>query len=459
VGGVDAQGIPTAGSNAAWPEPTSSPKNEIGFKIYVGSTLDANGYVTLDATGAPTTGTVTPVPANVISWPAPVGATSANTVVVAYNAAGNSAAGTDLTTYTAGANGAVPVGNAPGTQAVAGASIDATGLIVTVPSTANLVVGASVSGGGFPQGTTITAITSATTFTTSLVSTTPGATNVSLTISLAAAAALPTQAASAAPGNLTETLNANGSTTLTWTALLGATGYTVTINETTSAAVVLAPVSVPVAPITTAVTGATIDATGKIVTVASTAGLAVGDYVSGGGFPAGSSITAVTATTFTVSQKAVPVAPATLAAPGTLTVTAAVVTYTTGVLTSGSTFTFAVSATTLSGTTLAASTVLSNNALVAPVSFAGAADATAGSVTLNWANNALNKGNVGGMQLTWVPTAGGTAIVKIFAPTTTGATVIGLTSATSYTFSLAAVSNVTTVAPVAAANTVVVIAP
>jgi len=53
---------------------------------------------------------------------------------------------------------------------------------VTVASTAGLVAGPSVIGGGFPAGTTIAAITSATTFTTSAASTAPSATPVALAI-------------------------------------------------------------------------------------------------------------------------------------------------------------------------------------------------------------------------------------------------------------------------------------
>ena len=259
-GGQDAQGIPTAGSNAKNPEVTSSPKNEIGYKIFVNAVIDANGYVTA--------GTVpyALVPANVQTWTDPAAAAGSVYSVVAYNAAGDSIPGTAGTTTTASTTVTPPVAPAstPGTTAVAGASIDATGLIVTVPSTAGLVVGASVSGGGFPQGTTIAAITSATTFTTTFASTTPGAANVTLTISLAAAAAGATPAASAAPTGLTQVTNAGGTVTLNWTAVPGATSYTVTVTETTGAVppvvttttstvLPIAPATVPLSTFTTAV--------------------------------------------------------------------------------------------------------------------------------------------------------------------------------------------------------------
>ena len=83
-GGQDAQGVPTAGTNAAHPEPTSSMKNEIGFRVYSGAALVAT------------------LPANVTSW-TDASVSNANVYsVVAYNAAGNSIAGTSSTTTTAG---------------------------------------------------------------------------------------------------------------------------------------------------------------------------------------------------------------------------------------------------------------------------------------------------------------------------------------------------------------------
>jgi hypothetical protein len=372
AGGVDAQGIPTSGTNAAYPEPTSSPKNEIGYKIYVNVALDANGYVPAAAVPAAT------VPANVTSVTAPAGATTDNTVVVAYNAAGNSKAGTNPTAFTPGANGAVvPPATTPGTIALTGATV--AGNTVTVASTAGLVVGASVSGGGFPQGTTITAIIDATHFTTSVAGTSG---TVNLTVSQLAAAALPSQAAWAAPTGLTQVTNADGSVTLAWTAVPGATSYTVTTTEMTT---VVAPAQPTVLSTATATIGIVSPAT-------------------------------VPATTYTTPTT-----------PG---------------LNIGSTYSFAVTATTLSGTTAAATVVggLTNSKTLPPVAFTGAAGAT-GSITLQWANDAQNKNNVAGLQLTWTPN-GGTAVSKTFAPTTTGATLIGLTSSTKYSFTLQAISNV-----------------
>jgi hypothetical protein len=525
VGGQDAQGIPTAGTNAAYPTPISSPKNEIGYKIYVNAVLDAAGHVTAGTLPAAT------VPANVTSWPAPVGATTANTVVVAYNAAGDSLPGTGSTTTTASTTvtAATPPASTPGTTAATGALIDATGKIVTlsaartatltgatidltgkivtvasttglvagaavtggtVPAgativaitspttftlsvaatgtlpvaspgvtltvsapTVGLVVGASVSGGGFPAGTVIASIVSATQFSTSLASTAvlpvvaPG---VALTISQAAAAALPTPAASTAPGGLTQTLNSTGTTTLSWTPVPGATLYTVSVTETPSGATVSnTPVVATVNTVSTTALTATIDPTGKTVTVPSVAGLFVGETVSGGGFPVGTSIATINAVANSFTTNAASTTPN--LAGQAVTASGIAPTFTTAVLTATSTYAFAVTATTPSGTTVAATAGLTNSPTVPPVAFAGVADAavagvTTRSVTLTWANAAANKNNVAGLMLSWT---GGS---QTFAPTTTGATVIGLTANTAYSFTLQAISNVALFNSTAAPN-------
>jgi hypothetical protein len=176
---------------------------------------------------------------------------------------------------------------------------------------------------------------------------------------------------------LTQVTNPDGSVTLAWTAIPGATSYTVTVTGTTAA-------------------------------------------------------NAVTSTVTSIG----------IVAPATVPVT----TFTTVPLANGSTFTFSVTATTLSGTTAAATVGggLTNSQTLAPVAFAAVADAVGSkSITLSWANNALNKNNVAGLALTWTP-AGGTAVSKTFAATTTGATLIGLTQGTAYDLSLMAVSNVAT---------------
>jgi FtsP/CotA-like multicopper oxidase with cupredoxin domain len=194
IGGQDAQGIPTAGTNLAYPEPTSSPKNEVGFMVLRNVTTDVTTTtpavlpavipsVKTVTTQAPTA-LVATVPANATSWsdasvvpPAPttigpdangVITTTTDTYsysVIAYNAAGNSPAGTSATVTTAGA-------------------------LVGVGVVAKPVQGAT-----------------------------------------------PVIAAPAGPTGFTQTINADKSVTLSWTALPGATGYVVSINGVAQAPV------------------------------------------------------------------------------------------------------------------------------------------------------------------------------------------------------------------------------
>jgi hypothetical protein len=310
------------------------------------------------------------------------------------------------------------------------------------------------------MGTTIAAIkaTAPFAFTTSLASTAACATApttlcvpVILTVSQVAAAATPTPAASVAPGGFTQTLNASGTTTLAWTPVPGALSYTVSIIQTPAVIPPALPVPLPaviatILPVTTSLT-ATIDATGNTALVTSVVpatglGVYVGGSVTGGGFPAGTVITSVNAVANTFTTSAPSKTPNALAQ--VLTATGVPPTYTTpAALTSGSTYAFSVTATTLSGTTVAATAGLTNSQTLSPVAFSGVADAAgSASITLSWANNALNSNNVAGLLLTCTPAAG-TPVSKVFAATTTGATVNGLTAGASYSFTLQATSNVT----------------
>jgi FtsP/CotA-like multicopper oxidase with cupredoxin domain len=177
-GGQDAQGVPTAGTNAAYPKPTSSTKNEIGFKILV------NGAVAPAAL----------VPANVTSWTDPNFVAGNTYTVVAYNAAGDSVPGTATTTTNAG-------------------GLTGVGVVPLPPST----VGAAPTS---PSG----------------------------------------------PSGLTQVTNADGSVTLSWTAVPGATGYTVSIIETPAgAAAPLAAVIIPVAATLTSYTTAVLNANSAYV--------------------------------------------------------------------------------------------------------------------------------------------------------------------------------------------------
>lgn len=111
------------------------------------------------------------------------------------------AAGTALTAMTFNTNGTLATPTTAVTSdsfnptpppiTLAGSSLDALGTTATVSTTTGLSVGATVTGGGFPAGTTITAITGATTFTTSAAGTS-GATGVTLTVTNPASAAAQT---------------------------------------------------------------------------------------------------------------------------------------------------------------------------------------------------------------------------------------------------------------------------
>ena len=360
-GGQDAQGIPTAGTNAAYPEPINSPKNEIGFKVYLNPSISASGVVT-----APLTPDAV-VPANVTSWTG-AAALPATTVVVAYNSAGDSAAGTSATTTTAGGINTTATINAPGVFKL-NATVDGVlGTTVTVnggTGTTGLLMGASVvSTCGFPQGTTIAAL-AATSFTTSAAAASAAGGTVALPTPCIDTAMTVTNPSVAPPGvtlaagptGLTETVNADGSVTLNWVAVPGATGYTVIVDGTVSFAV------------------------------------------------------QSTRTRYTVPA---------------LTLTTL----------GGTNHTFSVTAQTLSGSTAATPTAAYTGVAYKPVAGSAAPGATPGTITLNWANDPLNVNNVTGFTLGW--NFAGSPVTRTVATTATGATVIRLTSGTSYTLTLIA---------------------
>jgi hypothetical protein len=158
-GGVDVDGVPTAGLNVAlnYVEPTSNTKNEIGFKVQESTD------------GGATYTTKTTVPANVTTW---AGADPAKTYqVLAYNVAGDSVPGAAHVAQVA-----------PGAPAAAVAPL-----------------------------------------------------------------AAPALTGPAGPTGLTQTLNPDGSMTLSWTGMAGATGYVVTVNGATTACTPITPTSCTVA--------------------------------------------------------------------------------------------------------------------------------------------------------------------------------------------------------------------
>jgi hypothetical protein len=82
---------------------------------------------------------------------------------------------------------------------------------------------------------------------------------------------------------------------------------------------------------------------------------------------------------------------------------------------------------------------LYNGAAATPTNFS-ARPGKVGSVALTWSNNNLNVNNLSGFTLSWVQNAATKTLT--FAPNSTGATIIKLTSGGSYTFTLQANSSI-----------------
>lgn len=188
---------------AAAPIRTSMGQNNAGDgSISAGSVvspLNANvqSPVTLTFNNPPTTYSLTSTNATIAGGTAvTVASTAAMTVGMPVTGGGFPAGTTiqsitDATTFVASV-AAVPaaatgqtlqVGNfpyIPGGVSLSGATV--AGTAVTVASTANLVVGAPVSGGGFPAGTVVQSITNGTTFVTSVAAVPAAATGQSIEV-------------------------------------------------------------------------------------------------------------------------------------------------------------------------------------------------------------------------------------------------------------------------------------
>lgn len=219
-GGVDADGVPTAGTIAGLPgaqytvEPTNNPKNEIGFKVLRVTTTNVTTTTpAADPAAAPTVATVS---TNATTMLAP----TAFVPVVPANA----------TSWANAALADVPPADTSVTDPVTGVKVD-TAVTYAYSVVAYNVAGDSISGVSVAQ----------------KAPTTPGVPNVPVP---------PVATAPAAPTGFTQTYNpATGQTTLTWNAVPGATGYIVSIN------------GVP-QPVTTLTTATLLGVTNQTITVA-----------------------------------------------------------------------------------------------------------------------------------------------------------------------------------------------
>ncbi len=231
VGGQDAQGIPTAGTNAAYPVATSSPKNEIGFKVIKNSIISTTNSpyqvvttTTVKTTIADITTTATTVATqNVDALTTTKTASSIHAIAPA-----NSTSWTgDLPATEMGASNTVAATNSTNsltTKPAANTTVvtltdTATQSYTTTSSLANTYALVAFNAMGDSDQGSITTTTGASA---SVVAAGPIAAPKSTVATMTNTATAPT--------GLTQTLNSNGSVTLSWTKVAGATGYTVTVN-------------------------------------------------------------------------------------------------------------------------------------------------------------------------------------------------------------------------------------
>ena len=194
VGGLDAQGIPTAGLDATGNK-VSSPKNEIGFKIL-------NAGVVIGTS-----------PANSTSWTAPAGVVvPATATVVAFNSAGTSPAGTAAT---AASGSAANSAAAAATATAGGAAVTAAATAVNTAAAAGVAATAAAT-------TAAAAVTAANTAANAAAS--------------AAAAASPVAfaAANGVAGEITLTWANAPSNVVAATGFTAVTSYTVTFGAVTT---------------------------------------------------------------------------------------------------------------------------------------------------------------------------------------------------------------------------------
>jgi FtsP/CotA-like multicopper oxidase with cupredoxin domain len=229
LNGEDSKGWPTAGTNAGFPSPTNSSRNEIGFRVYENGTLAAS------------------LPANVTNWSGAVNSTKTYTVT-AFNAAGESAAG-GATTLNSGGAGTSVTSASLAAYTASGAGVSAAIAAANAATTAAQITAATpLAPTGLTQtlntGGTITISWNAVALATNYIVTVgttvyplagdpqiiaptvtiPGLTSSAVSVIAVNNFAVPTAS--------TQTLNADGTVTIGWTSIAGATSYSVNVEGT-----------------------------------------------------------------------------------------------------------------------------------------------------------------------------------------------------------------------------------
>jgi len=440
-GGQDSAGVPTAGINAGYVTPTSSTKNEVGFRV--------------QQTISTAVSTSTPIMQN--TW-----AISSPTATVTRGGRGYVAASTTVII-----NGTLKSGTAPTATAIV------SGGVVTGVTISNYLTAV------YSTLPTITFISDtatqgarATLATISLPPVVNGYNKANtVTTGVTNAKSVPANTTSwtdtagmlAAPGANNTAVVLSSSTKID-AVTLNQIQTVVTANPVMVIAYNAAGDSVHAAKLSAATDGTTATAASATLTAAATAliNTAAGtSAVAGPSAPTGLTQTVDAAGNVTISWAAVPGAtgylvtygnPATVATILPVVVTPATLT-TPAVTTLATTFTIpaaqangnaSVVAIMANGTQVlqsAASAGLYNGVALAPVGFTANPSTAVGAVTLTWANNPINVNNVTGFTLSWTGATTGSAIFgtpAAPAPASKGATVTGLTSGGTYTFSLIA---------------------
>ena len=416
LGGQDAQGIPTAGTNAAYLTPTSSPKNEIGFKLQ-------QKVTTVVTTANPQTQTITGY--GISSWTVTNGGSGYTTVP------------------TVTINGTLLNGTAPtATATLRGGSIrritiaNSRAALYSAPPTISI---SSPGAGGTPATATIT---SATTTGTGFVTNQNGQIQYNPGTSVTTVA---TNALAAVPANVTSWTDTTGKLAASGTATTSTTDP-VTQSMITKSVTSEPPEVIAFNAAGDSVAGTSTTATsgGAITTAATTSTVPTFTAPGAAVTPPPGPLTGLTQTlnangSVTLNWNAVAGATSYLVTYGspakTVRTASSLTPPTTFTVPAGSNSNITIAAVGAGGVSTASSTMYIG-AAYAPVAFTATPGASAGTVTLTWANNPLNVNNVSGLALSW------TGASHTFAATSTGATITGLTTGNPYNFTLQAISSI-----------------